>query len=332
MGTPLIETEALHIERFASHPGDFAYLSGSIVEGFGNPRSDIDVFVVLAEGEGLPAPAVEVHDDYYVDFEIYGSQAFGATLRRVAAAQGSDHHTVWALPKKDLDLCYRTAIGEPVLNPAEFFKAQQAISKETVAKVYEEWAFLKSEVAEHLAKLYLEADLPELTLLHARQSALYACEAFLAARGEAYVSLKWRFQKLARLFGEDSREYKQAWSMTLSNCLEATEYLNMVEAYNRKLNPLSASAHVVTDILRPTLHEGVSTYSVGSQVYLLTESRSVMPLTSMGAWIVRQFSRNCTIEQLVEDLCGYASISTTTGRKIVLRLIAKLEQDGSVQW
>ena len=332
MGNTFVDTEALNIDRFISSPGDFAYLSGSIIEGFGNPRSDIDVFVVLAEGEGIPVPVAEIHDDYYVDFEIYDSKSFGTTLESVSAARGADHHTVWTLPKKDLDLCYRTAIGEPIWNSAAFHEARQVISREIVAEVYENWARLRSAVSEQLARLYLEAGLPEMSLLHARQSAIHAIEAFLAAQGEAYVSPKWRFQKLARQFGEDSIEYKLAWNITFSNCLDATQYLAMVEGYGRRFNPLGVSPHVVTDILRPNLREAVATYTIGSQAYILTESRSIRPLTLMDAWVVNQLPLNHTIDQLAKDFCKEADLAEEVGRTLVLRLIAKLEQDGSLQW
>jgi len=125
---------AFPVERIAQEiittPDDVVFVSGSLVEGFGNENSDLDLFLVRAEGERTEDPRLVLAtvgiEGTYVDYEVYNQANMAAISGRINGTDLLDLRSVWELPLDRIDLYYRTAVAQPAYNEAGLKQLQGA--------------------------------------------------------------------------------------------------------------------------------------------------------------------------------------------------------------
>ncbi len=227
----LIDLKDLDVlEKLVGSEDDVVYVSGSRVEGFGNPNSDVDFFIVSDREEPPAVDQPVLQAGYYVDAEYWKWDVLESMASRFANFDVCSTE-VAPFNFSELDLYYRTAIGIPVVNEARFSLLQGRFSKSTFSGVYAAICKSRSEDLLCIALGSLATKDELCALPAARQAAVAASEAFLAEQGEAYPNPKWRFEKALRLFGKKSAEYREIWEIQNSGGRSTEDYVTAVRRF-----------------------------------------------------------------------------------------------------
>ena len=267
------------VETVVSSPDDIAYISGSLIEGFGNPSSDIDVFLITAGEPRYRGPFGSVLGDYYLDLEVYTRDHMLDLVTRLNQTDTSDFEKVWLTPLAEIDLYYRTLIGEACHNAEGFRAMQREFQPNVVERLLAAWCGLRYSASIQMAREELEAGRKTNAALTTQSALASALDAYLAAHGEAFPSLKWRFEKLSRLHGRESELYKTAWALNAAGSEDIESYLKRVAEFAEGLG-MGAYADWKLDAVPLQKIGSSSSYDIAGDSYIVQNRRfvySVMP-------------------------------------------------------
>jgi len=183
------------------------YLSGSLVEGFGNTGSDIDIFVisnVRPKGDLLIEKAqfsisIGFHENRRVDFEYWSPEHVTKIAEKLAKIKpGIDFVAEKLLPIEELFI-HRLSIGIPLRNSEQFdaLKAQFDFSLFS-AYLTQQSVHRIDGAIEDLAGMFAVNDL-EVALLRAYDLAGLIIDAYTAFKGQRNSLPKWRVKKLENI-------------------------------------------------------------------------------------------------------------------------------------
>lgn len=202
------------------------FLSGSVIEGYGNIESDVDVYVIYPKQ--LPAIRVdfdaktnlisqEFIENRRVDIESWTLEQVLQVARNIQQCPvGLDHWVeCLAITKNELELAHRVRIGIPILYPENFNQLRQSFDFRHLSHIIRTCCvYLYGGVLEDAAGS-IASKQHGATLFSARRTLQYAVDAFLAAHGETNTSDKWRFYKLEKL--QDRNLIDQYWALEMPN-------------------------------------------------------------------------------------------------------------------
>lgn len=209
-----------------------AYISGSILDGFGTPRSDLDIFVLTASGAAAPdsesesesagTPVATLHADGYVieldyaediptDTEIWSIDVVSGLPAEFAKIDIDDWTAAGAVPDAKLNLAHRVRIGEPVAGHQVFRELQAGFDWQRLALVLRNRCLAAYNNLADDAIGAVEANDPMSAVLASRQALGAAVDALTAARGHTNPKEKWRWRKLRSLeLDEVATSYRTA--------------------------------------------------------------------------------------------------------------------------
>jgi hypothetical protein len=186
-----------------------AFVSGSLIEGFGNDTSDLDVFVLT---EGPPAasrPAVlarfdqsgatidlDYAGDVRTDTEIWPLTEVKQVAAQLDTVDPTDWRAAVALDRVRLDLAHRIRVGVAVAGEPGFLALQGLFDWDRLARILAQ-RFLQdyNEFAEDASGAVHAGD--HITaMLNSRAALGAAVDAVLAGRGATNGKSKWRHRKL----------------------------------------------------------------------------------------------------------------------------------------
>jgi hypothetical protein len=201
---------------------DLLFLSGSLVAGFGNPRSDLDLFVVtgsLAEAAaratqafsrflGSERTVVLVQDASFArqwDVEVWTRSGVDG-LRAKWFGTGDPMKSLdsaWGLTEADFDFVHRLSIAQPVNSPAGLADLQARFDFGRLPSLLcaRRTANYESRATDALGAI--EGGQLETAHYSARMALEFALDAYLAALGETYVAPKWMHEKAKRTCPND---------------------------------------------------------------------------------------------------------------------------------
>lgn len=228
-----------------------AFLSGSIVAGYGHANSDVDLYLV---GEHLDAsdavgearfdmaqPCVPISIAYLGqqrwDLELWLPSQVDELLARLPGADAARGAHAARMPTIDeLDFLYRLSIARPVVGEPWLANAQARLSESRVgAYVAAVWMQDADDYVDDASGLLLVGD-EQSAVLAARVALGYAIDAVCATRGLFQPSAKWRYRRVMQLPGVMDPEvywrlesgWPQMWS-------RSADYVNEVLDYVREL-------------------------------------------------------------------------------------------------
>jgi hypothetical protein len=292
-------------EEIITAPEDVVFVSGSLVEGFGNENSDLDLFLVRHEGEVTPDPRLVLStvgfEGAYVDYEVYNQANMAAVASRINETDVTDLRAVWETSLDRLDLYYRTAVAEPAHNPDGLRALQRQFDRDVAARLLQAWAGLRSVVRLQEARESLDAGFAPQALVAAQAAAAYATDSYLASQGEAYPNLKWRYEKIARRFGRDSDLYQRLWALKSPGARGVTAYLDDVAAFCNEMGMSAYASWGVDDLLLLRARD-VKRFPIGSRILLVQNKTLTFDLSPPTAQAWQALSRPLTRPQLVERM------------------------------
>ena len=236
----VIPHEALHT----------VWLGGSLLDGLGNPGSDIDVFVTTEEA--LPRSATTkrlAHHDIViryisgkrVDYEYWDSKHVHGLLRRVGQNDfATESSNVLGLFDDDeLALLHGLGIGRPLQRADRFAKLRATLNLPALGSyLYELRCLYVDDAVDDAAGIYHEGDY-QTAALRAREAVGFAIDCLLHSHGVTNHGQKHRLPLLRRLVEsrpELEPRLKDYWRVTTSippthlGCKQFTEQaLELVE-------------------------------------------------------------------------------------------------------
>ena len=193
------------------------YISGSIVEGFGTPRSDLDVFLLTDGSAGSAEPArpagepvavyqadgfrieLDYAEDIATDTEIWPIDVLAGLPDELAGIDLDDWGAAGAVPEAKLNLAHRLRIGLPVLGHDRFDALRGRFDWDRLARILRNrWLASYNNLADDAIGA-IEAGDAMSAVLASRQALGAAVDALTAARGHTNPKEKWRWRKLVVL-------------------------------------------------------------------------------------------------------------------------------------
>lgn len=215
----IVEQPELVQEYLACDPvRSTVYICGSTAEGFGNSKSDIDIYVIGTELPDLHNADGRVIDcgTYKINNQIIGSARIDIeywTFREVKRLQkvledykiGGDK---LKLNEEEIDFLHRLKFAIPLFGQELFHEMRASTRFDQFDRgLVISHINIYSGLVEDIDGCMADGDL--YTALTASRLLLdRAIDAFLASRGETNARPKWRMRKLLRAFGEDSEVFK----------------------------------------------------------------------------------------------------------------------------
>lgn len=188
----------------------FAFISGSLVEGFGNASSDLDVFIVTKDdSRDLPAQGsatrfrfedyaidVDFQDRRRIDTEVWQLSKIMNAVSSIANCGLDTWVAASTLDEKVIDLAHRIRIGVPVAGDEEFAATKSGFDWERLRRILCH-RFLNdyNAQAEDAAGAIKANDFGS-ALIMSRIVLGSALDALLAAHGMTNPKPKWRYRKL----------------------------------------------------------------------------------------------------------------------------------------
>lgn len=192
-----------------------AFVSGSLIEGIGNARSDLDVFVVTPHGDvesavdavpftfGEARIDISYAEDIRVDTEVWTIHSIRVAAKQLREVPLDDRAAMTSMDERRLQLAHRIRIGVPTVHD-EMFRSIQGLFD------YARLAFVLCNrfLADYLndaedAAGAIGAGDGGTALLTSRAALGSVVDAYLAAHGETNAKPKWRVPKLRR-HGDDA--------------------------------------------------------------------------------------------------------------------------------
>ncbi|MFE2886868.1 nucleotidyltransferase domain-containing protein [Streptomyces graminifolii] len=189
-----------------------AYISGSLVEGYGTETSDLDIYVVY--DNPTPQQVPEDRSDLYAietdfvgelrtDTEVWSLQWLTDLADRISGWKPMDWLGAQSFENRDLDLAHRFRIGLPILGEDRFHALYERFDWQRLAGIIMLKRFLAYTGAAEDAIGSVDAGRPVASMLHSRDALGYAVDALLSAHGNTNPKPKWREAKLTDL-GDDT--------------------------------------------------------------------------------------------------------------------------------
>lgn len=188
-----------------------AFVAGSLVEGYGNGQSDLDLFVLFAgappvaagggvaaafDGAGVYRTDLDYIDGVRVDTECWPLPAVLDIAKRLNESPAEDWTAPVSLPEELFQLVHGIRIGLPVAVPEEFERVRAAFDWEHVCLLrYLRHMSIYTGTSEDAVGAVQAGD-HATALLTSREALGAAADALLAASGSTNTKPKWRFTKL----------------------------------------------------------------------------------------------------------------------------------------
>jgi len=185
------------------------FLSGSIIEGYANAESDLDVFVIY-QGEDLPRQRIdyttntntisfEYMSNLRLDIESWTEKQAQAVAVRLNRCPSEDWSQCLMINIDDIAFAHRIRVGLPIFGLRRFKRLRNEFEFEHLASIIMSRNLcLYNEVAEDAAGAVSSKQFGA-ALLMSRRVVELAIDILLASHGETNTKDKWRFAKLEKL-------------------------------------------------------------------------------------------------------------------------------------
>lgn len=195
------------ILQYIDEKAETAFLTGSLVEGFGNALSDLDILVVVPDNYHYVISTSQKAKQR-VDLEIREHSEVDSALHHLGQMDVSGKGFPGIMKEEELDLLHRLRIGIPLHNPEKAQIIQESINVEkfcTYLVIYFQ-AYFRRMLEDAMGAL--ESQDFETAFFCARSTFEYAIDAYLAFHGETNIRSKWRAKKLSV---HDSSLFEKYW-------------------------------------------------------------------------------------------------------------------------
>jgi hypothetical protein len=294
---PLPADVAIEVQRILDGiaKNTSAFMTGSIVEGFGNAHSDVDLYVVQDEGRPEQAIAIGMRQSRYVDCEYFAASGLMRLSRRMGSASWGDLET---LRLAEIDRYYRLAASVPLRITSDFAPVFATFNKQVGREMFGKSALLRAcELFGCASLLAATGDSrgAELTL---RTASVWIATAELAQEGEGYPSAKWLGEKAARRYGRGSPKFERVLAEYLRPSGDLAPRIDRLR--ERLIAPVGLTE--LLDARTCALADGVRAVRNGSDWLFINETLGVATIGGAVGAAVASLTEGTTWLQATEEL------------------------------
>ncbi|UQI45704.1 hypothetical protein M1P56_15745 [Streptomyces sp. HU2014] len=179
-----------------------AVAAGSVLAGFGNHRSDLDL-LVLVENDRLTRFPIQSHEHgTLIDVGIRRASTVRDSTAELAAGAWPRFATVtedaWNHRRRALNTANRLALGLPLTASPPWDDWHARLRGPWLAEAVEQWWTVEAHRLAQAARWLLDAR-PMAAAVRAREAVVAALNARAAVGGELYFAAKWVGEKLKAL-------------------------------------------------------------------------------------------------------------------------------------
>jgi hypothetical protein len=288
------KSRALLSAQLAQRTADAVFLEGSIAEGFGNERSDIDFVAIVDSGlEPATMPYIVFVGGRRVEVRLLSSHRLRRELGQVRTALGRGRRAVARLSWNLLERCQRFMGALPIHNPALIRALQAELGDEALCEAVALWFDDFARQSGRYAVAMLALGAPEYARAWIKTAALHAAKSHVARLGERYMSQKWLSLQLERA-AVDAERVSRLWTL-----------LHAPHGNGEESDAVASGIALIRDFgvkgvsLSPEKvllgrGKGVTTWQIGERVHIL-RGRDVYALDSEAArtWRAITFGTPC---------------------------------------
>lgn len=183
--------------QYIDEKAETAFLTGSLVEGFGNVLSDLDILVVVSDRSAYTVSPPENPVKRRVDVELWEHSEVDSAVDNLEAMDVSGKGFPGIMKEEELDLLHRLRIGVP------FFNCEKARTLQKMIDSHRLTTYLTIYFQAHFRRMLedamgaLQSEDFGTAFFNARSAFEYAVDAYLAFHGETNIRAKWRTKKLS---------------------------------------------------------------------------------------------------------------------------------------
>jgi len=281
--------------QLEQRPADAVFLEGSIAEGFGNERSDVDFVAIVDSGlEPATMPYILFIDGRRVEVRLLSTHRLRRELGQVRAALGKGRRAVARLSWNLLERCQRFMGALPIHNPALIRTLQAELGHEALGEAVGLWFddFARQTGRYAVAMLALgESDYARAWI---KTAVFHAAKSHVARLGEHYMSPKWLSLQLERAAVDPARAGR-LWTLLHAphDDGEASDAVAAGIALLRDFGVKGVS--LAPEKILVGRGKGVTSWQIGERVHILRD-RDVFALDSEAGrtWRAITFGTPCT--------------------------------------
>lgn len=196
-----------------------AFMSGSLIEGFGNSTSDLDIFLIddefvrpsgkaaLQSDQGDFVVDVDYVDDVRTDTEIWRTSRVVAAAEEIRSCDPLDWRAVVQLAQAPLELAHRIRTGVPLRGAQDFEELRLMFDYPRLAAILAQ-RFMQ-DYSEHSEDCVgaIHARDAGAALLNSRRALAAAADALCASHGHTNGKEKWRLHRMGAVSSQNAQRY-----------------------------------------------------------------------------------------------------------------------------
>jgi hypothetical protein len=248
------------------------FLEGSIAEGFGNERSDVDFVAIIDDGtEVATMPYILFVDGRRVEIRLLSYQRLSRELQTVGAAVSNKLDGLSsALSWNMLERCQRFMGCMPIENHQYINQLKNLLGEQAFTDAVVTWfADFSRQSARYAVAMYALGQ-PECAWAYIKTAVFHGAKSYVARSGERYLGSKWLSLQMQRS-GMDAQLNERFWRFYYAKPIGLTslDYLHMgLELLERfRIDNVSFEPGKVL-LQQP---EKVTTWQIGSRVHVLRD-------------------------------------------------------------
>jgi len=275
---------------------------GSLAEGFGNSRSDID-FLAIAESdqEFLTIPTVMFVGGRRVEVRVRSAENMLGQISKLLKAARLGPDAIRRIDEEDLDRCQRFVNALPLRRPDRFVQLLDCAPKRELTQVIAKWAALQA--FDGLLKVGALQALQQYqeSASWARTALAFGVKAILAEAGETYLAKKWISLQLDRANIDGTLKRRIAELESPVRCkLGEAEYVQAVAGLLKELKVCPIDIDHRKFVLRRK--RGVTTWEIGTRVHVLDRDQNVFAFNASGGRAWRSLRFNTGLPEVTANL------------------------------
>lgn len=226
--------------------------TGSILAGYGNSMSDVDLIVVVKNRSLSDLPIMSFPNNLKVDTEYYDSDDIRSNIDLIRSSKWPLQEPFdpprWQKFLRGLKLATRLQTSYPLIVSEEWEKTLETLDEDWLRQSLVNWWHIEALRCRLAARWTLSRS-PLLASIRVADAVLAALHKCAAERGELYFHKKWIGQKIKRLNDDDLLgSYERVFDPTVSDADDLKKYERLDRECDRLLG--GASDHEYQYVLR----------------------------------------------------------------------------------
>jgi hypothetical protein len=202
--------------------------TGSILAGFGNSMSDVDLIVVVKNKSLSDLPIMSFTNDMKVDTEYYDSDDVRSNIHLIQSSRWPLQEPLdpprWRKVVRGLKLATRLEASYPLIASEKWKETLETLGEDWLRQSLVNWWHVEALRCRLAARWTLSRS-PLLASIRMEDALLAALHKCAAERGEIYFKRKWIGEKLRRLNDERLlRSYEKVFDPTTSDTDDLEKY------------------------------------------------------------------------------------------------------------